>query len=89
MPTTATIPTFLRFKDLQARRIVTSWPQLRHMQRQYGFPPGRLLGANSRAWTEAEIQEWLASCPVEPSQHVMERAEKSKRARREVSGQAA
>lgn len=79
------LPTFLRFKDLQARRIVTSWPQSRFMQQQYGFPPGRLLGANSRAWTESEIKEWLANCPIEPSQHVMERAAKSVRAKQRAA----
>jgi hypothetical protein len=51
------------------------------MQDRYGFPSGLLLGANSRAWRLAEVEQWLADRPTEPSPHVMERAEKSKRVR--------
>ncbi|MGO9773938.1 MAG: helix-turn-helix transcriptional regulator [Roseiarcus sp.] len=29
-----------------------------------GFPPGVLLTPNARAWTEAEVNDWLASRPV-------------------------
>jgi predicted DNA-binding transcriptional regulator AlpA len=71
----------LRYKDLRRLGIVSSWPQLRYMQEKYGFPSGLLLGANSRAWRVAEVEAWLASRPTEPSAHVMERAEKSMRAR--------
>jgi hypothetical protein len=61
------LPHFVRFKDLKARGIVTSWPQLQRMQQEYGFPTGRLLGANMRAWTVEEVEEWLSKCPFDPS----------------------
>jgi hypothetical protein len=56
---------FLRFRDLKARGIVNNWPSLRNRITKNGFPPGRLIGPNARAWTEDEIEAWLASRPVE------------------------
>jgi hypothetical protein len=29
-----------------------------------GFPPGRMIGPNSRAWTEAEVDAWIKSRPT-------------------------
>ena len=75
------LPHFLRYKDLKQRNIVTSWPQLRRMMDLYGFPPGRLLGANMRAWTVEEIKDWLAKCPSEPSPQATERGAASVRAK--------
>jgi predicted DNA-binding transcriptional regulator AlpA len=72
----------LRFKDLRRLGVVSSWPQLKYMMESYGFPRGFLLGANTRAWRAAEIEKWLADRPTEPSPHVMDRAERSVRARR-------
>jgi hypothetical protein len=56
--------TLLRFPDLKERRIVDSWAQLGNLIRKQGFPPGRMLGVNTRVWTEAEIDDWLESRPV-------------------------
>ena len=53
----------LRMRDLKARRIVNSWPALKNMVENEGFPVGFLLGRNSRAWTEEEVTAWLASRP--------------------------
>jgi predicted DNA-binding transcriptional regulator AlpA len=53
----------LRFRDLQDRGIVNSWPMLRRRIEGDGFPPGRMLGPNTRAWSEAEIDAWLKSRP--------------------------
>jgi predicted DNA-binding transcriptional regulator AlpA len=75
------VPHFLRFADLQARGIVRTWQGLRYLQHHQGFPPGRLLGPSSRAWTADELNEWLASRPSEPSQQTKERAAKSVKAR--------
>jgi hypothetical protein len=55
----------LRFADLKARGIVSNWVSLRLWIEREGFPPGRLIGPNSRAWTEAEVDEWIASRPTE------------------------
>jgi hypothetical protein len=76
------VPHLLRFKDLRARGIVTTWQGLRHLQPHQAFPLGRLLGPSSRAWTAAEVNDWLASRPTEPSQQTRERAQRSVEARR-------
>jgi predicted DNA-binding transcriptional regulator AlpA len=74
------IDELLRFKDLQRLNVVKSWPQLRYMQRHYGFPEGILLGENTRAWTSSKVQEWLEARPT-VSTLIRDRAEKSVRAR--------
>jgi predicted DNA-binding transcriptional regulator AlpA len=56
--------TLLRFKHLKDRHIVENWPQLKRLVETQNFPPGRLLGLNSRAWTEAEIEAWLEARPI-------------------------
>lgn len=53
--------TFVRFADLKARGIVNNWVTLRNWIATQGFPPGVKLGPNTRAWTEEEIETWLAS----------------------------
>jgi predicted DNA-binding transcriptional regulator AlpA len=55
---------YLRFPDLAARGIVNSRMTLKRLIDGQGFPPGVLLTPNARAWTEAEVNEWLASRPV-------------------------
>ena len=59
------IEKFLRFRDLQERGIVENRVTLHNRIKDHGFPAGRKLGPNSRAWTESEIAEWLASRPTE------------------------
>ena len=51
----------LRFPDLKARGIVNNWMTLRRWIEREGFPPGKKIGPNTRAWTEAEIEAWLQS----------------------------
>lgn len=55
----------LRFRDLKARKIASSYTQLKRLQDDHGFPSGRLLGPNSRAWTEEEVAQWFANRPIE------------------------
>ena len=55
---------WLRFPDLVARGLVRSWPALRIKVRDQGFPPGRMLGPNTRAWTVEEIEAFEDSRPV-------------------------
>ena len=55
----------LRFRDLKARGIVSNHVTLKRWIAKEGFPPGILLGPNSRAWLESDIEAWLASRPTE------------------------
>jgi hypothetical protein len=75
------VPFFLRFADLQARGIVTTWQGLRHLQLHQGFPLGRLLGPSSRVWSADEVNEWLESRPSEQSPQTRRRARRSVEAR--------
>jgi hypothetical protein len=59
-----TPPTFLKFEDLKSRRIVENWQTLHNWIAREGFPPGRKLGPNTRAWTEQEVTAWLDARPV-------------------------
>jgi hypothetical protein len=59
------LPTFVRFRTLQARGIVDNYVTLTRWIEDCGFPPGRLLGPNCRAWTEEEVAAWLSSRPTD------------------------
>jgi predicted DNA-binding transcriptional regulator AlpA len=54
----------LRFSDLKERGIVRNWPTLSRWIERDGFPPGRKLSANTRAWSEEEVEAWLNSRPT-------------------------
>jgi hypothetical protein len=55
----------LRYADLKDRQIVKSRAQLKNLIEKYGFPPGRMLGPNTRVWgEETEIAAWLDSRPI-------------------------
>ena len=49
----------LRFKDLQARRIVTNRVTLKNWIDKHDFPSGVKLGPNTRAWSEDEVEAWI------------------------------
>ena len=50
----------LRFPDLVDRGIVNSRMTLKRLIDNQGFPTGRLITPNSRAWTEEEVNAWVA-----------------------------
>jgi predicted DNA-binding transcriptional regulator AlpA len=54
----------LRFADLKGFGIVHNWPTLLRWIEKNGFPPGRHIGQNTRAGTEAEVDEWINSRPT-------------------------
>ena len=54
-----------RFKDL-AELGVRNYPTLKRWQDTQGFPKGRLLGENTRVWTEGELLGWWNSRPTDP-----------------------
>jgi hypothetical protein len=64
------LPVFVRFQTLRARGIVENVVTLKRWQEELGFPVGRLLGPNVRAWTEDEIAEWLAARPTDRSREL-------------------
>jgi predicted DNA-binding transcriptional regulator AlpA len=55
------LPVMVRFRDLKAAGIATSWPTLLRLIREQSFPPGLRLGEHIRAWRLADIEAWLAS----------------------------
>ena len=54
----------LRFRDLKAQGVVSNWVTLNNWIDEKGFPPGRLIGANTRVWDEAEVVAWLEAQPI-------------------------
>ncbi len=58
----------LRFTDLQERKIVNNHVTLKRWIEREGFPPGFMLGPNTRVWRESEIEDWLASRPTANTQ---------------------
>jgi predicted DNA-binding transcriptional regulator AlpA len=55
----------LRYPELLTAGIIKNRVDLGSKIKFYGFPPGRLLGPNTRAWTEPEVMTWWDSRPVE------------------------
>ena len=55
----------LRFRDLKDRRIVSNHVTLGRWIEREGFPPGCMLGPNTRVWREAGCQAWLNSRPTD------------------------
>jgi len=60
-----TLKKHLRFEDLKALGIVRNRTTLGRWIRSNGFPPGKMVGPNTRIWTDAEIAAWQES--VAPS----------------------
>jgi len=58
------IDKLLRYSDLKAAGVVNNRVTLARLIKSQGFPPGKLLGPNTRAWPENEIDRWLASRPT-------------------------
>jgi predicted DNA-binding transcriptional regulator AlpA len=56
----------LRFADLVALGIVNNRVTLQNWIRDRGFPPGQLIGPNSRSWGEDEVWSWLNNRPTNP-----------------------
>ena len=55
----------LRFSDLKDRKIVTNHVTLKRWIEREDFPPGRMLGPNTRVWRDSEIDAWLNSRPTD------------------------
>jgi len=51
----------LSYQDLQARGIVRNRVTLGRWIKSYGFPKAIPLGPNTVAWSEVEVDAWLAA----------------------------
>jgi|GEM_PF-1012724 hypothetical protein len=61
------IGTWLRYADFERDGLFKSRQQLKNAIDNLGFPPGRLVTPNVRAWhKEREVDPWLESRPVDP-----------------------
>jgi hypothetical protein len=56
---------WIRYRDLEAAGIVQNWTTLNFLIDEQGFPPGILLGRNTRCWDLSLVKAWLASRPTE------------------------
>lgn len=56
----------LRYRDLQAAGVVSSWAGLGHAIRELGFPRGRTFGPRIRIWFADEVLSWLDKLPLAP-----------------------
>jgi predicted DNA-binding transcriptional regulator AlpA len=54
----------LRFRDLVDLGITNNRPTLDLWIAKQGFPPGTMVGPNTRLWTEDEVARWLATRPT-------------------------
>jgi hypothetical protein len=57
------VPTLVRFSDLKERGIVDNRTTLKNWIDRGLFPTGRLMGPNTRVWTEAEIIDYIETRP--------------------------
>jgi predicted DNA-binding transcriptional regulator AlpA len=64
----------LRYTDLVEIGVVNSRMTLKRLIDNQGFPPGRLITPNSRAWTDDEIDQWIAGRPTARKKENRERA---------------
>ena len=55
------VPRILHFPDLKYAGIVNNRTTLYRWIKDHGFPPGVLLGPNSRGWAENDVLDWLSS----------------------------
>jgi predicted DNA-binding transcriptional regulator AlpA len=76
----------LRFRDLRKMGVVQNWPTLARWIEKEGFPSGRLLGPNSRCWTEEEVEAWFLSRPEHREDPPPEKAKPAPSAATEEGG---
>jgi predicted DNA-binding transcriptional regulator AlpA len=54
------INSILRYDDLKRSGVVNNRATLYRWIKHHGFPPGVLIGPNSRAWAEKDVLDWLS-----------------------------
>jgi predicted DNA-binding transcriptional regulator AlpA len=60
----AGFPVLYRFKDLVAAGLVANRTSLTRLVDNDNFPPGVMIGRNTRVWRAADIEAWLATRPT-------------------------
>jgi predicted DNA-binding transcriptional regulator AlpA len=55
---------WLRYWELKQEKGVGSRMTLKRLIDLHGFPPGVMITPNARAWSEAEVDAWIAARPV-------------------------
>lgn len=63
MLTPEQLPKYVRFSDLVAMGLVTNRVTLHMWIKERNFPPGRLLGVNTRVWRLEDVEAWIATMP--------------------------
>jgi predicted DNA-binding transcriptional regulator AlpA len=61
---------YVRFKHLVEAGVVGNWPTLLRFIESEGFPPGIMIGPNTRAWPLDEVETWLANRPTAGPSHL-------------------
>jgi predicted DNA-binding transcriptional regulator AlpA len=76
--------TYLRYRNLVDCGLVNSRQELKRLQDTQSFPRGRLLGPNTRVWTDEEIEAYIAARPVKMPLHHLRGAAKLKHERKQA-----
>jgi predicted DNA-binding transcriptional regulator AlpA len=54
-------PVYYRFDDIVAAGLVQNRTSLGRLINEEGFPPGMMIGANTRVWRVSDIEAWIAT----------------------------
>jgi predicted DNA-binding transcriptional regulator AlpA len=54
----------IRYNDLVEKGVINSRMTLKRLIDAQGFPRGKLITPNARAWDEAEVDAWIAARPT-------------------------
>jgi predicted DNA-binding transcriptional regulator AlpA len=57
----AGLPVFYHFKDLVAAGLVANRTSLTRLIDNDNFPPGVMIGRNTRVWPVADIEKWITT----------------------------
>jgi hypothetical protein len=60
----AGFPVLYHFKDLAAAGLIANRTSLTRLIDNDNFPPGVMIGRNTRVWRVDDIEKWLATRPT-------------------------
>jgi hypothetical protein len=73
-------PIFDSFRDLQAMGVVANWMTLKRLIANEGFPPGRLISPQRRAWERYGPEGWMTWLRNRPTVSETNRTRSGKKA---------